>query len=102
MTAVVAAYNEAERIATVLRTLVTYPRFADVVVVDDGSTDDTAAVVDAFDVTYLRVEPNHGKGHAMDLGVRHAATDVIFFADADITGLTHTMIDQIVHTGHRR
>ncbi len=88
VTAVVAAYNEAERIADVLEVLCGYAGFAEVVVVDDGSTDGTGEVAAGHGATVLRVEPNKGKGHAMDVGVRHAATEVIFFADADIRGLT--------------
>lgn len=96
VTAVVAAYNEAPRIGRVLEVLTTYPGFAEVVVVDDGSTDDTAEVASGFPVTVIRVEPNQGKGHAMDLGVAHAGTDVVFFSDADIMGLNHSMIDATV------
>jgi glycosyltransferase involved in cell wall biosynthesis len=94
VTAIVAAFNEEARIGRVLEVLTTFPGFAEVVVVDDGSTDRTAAEAARFPVTVIRLENNQGKGHAMDVGVEHASTDVIFFADADIVGLTHDMIAQ--------
>lgn len=96
VTAIVAAFNEAARIGSVLEVLTTYPGFAEVVVVDDGSTDGTGDVAAAFPVTVLRMEPNQGKGHAMDVGVEHASTEIIFFSDADIVGLTHRMISETV------
>lgn len=96
VTAIVAAYNEATRIGVVLEVLTSYDGFAEVVVVDDGSTDRTGETVSQYPVTYLRVEPNQGKGHAMDVGVLHASTATIFFADADIVGLTHEMIRETV------
>lgn len=92
VTAVVAAFNEEGRIGAVLEALTTYPGFREVIVVDDGSTDGTGREARRYPVTYLRIEPNQGKGHAMDVGVRHAETEVVFFADADIRGLTHEMI----------
>lgn len=96
VTAIVAAYNEAGRIGRVLDVLTTYDGFDEVVVVDDGSTDGTSDAAMAYPVTCLRVEPNQGKGHAMDVGVVHSNSDVIFFADADIVGLTHEMIRETV------
>ena len=96
VTAVVAAFNEASRIGRMLEILTTFEGFREVVVVDDGSTDDTAEAASEFPVTVLEVTPNQGKGHAMDVGVAHASTDVIFFADADIVGLTHDMIEETI------
>ena len=96
MTAIVPAYNEASRIGRVLEVLTTYPGFEEVIVVDDGSTDGTAEVAADYPVTCLRLQPNQGKGRAMAVGVQHASTEVIFFADADITGLTHEMITETV------
>jgi glycosyltransferase involved in cell wall biosynthesis len=96
VTAVVCAYNEADRISEVLEVLVTYSGFSEVIVVDDGSTDDTAVVAKRYPVTYLRLNPNQGKGRAMDAGVKASTTPVIFFADADIKGLTHDVIARTV------
>ena len=96
ITAIVPAYNEAARIGPVLDVLVSYPHFLEIIVIDDGSTDNTQSVVAPYDVRYVKSEQNRGKGHAMDLGVAKAESDIVFFVDADISGLTHEMIDRIV------
>lgn len=95
ITAIVPAYNEAERIGSVLEVLTTYPDFQEVIVVDDGSTDNTAEVVKRYKVRYVRNKVNKGKGYAMDVGVKLARGDIIFFSDADMLGLSHRMIDEI-------
>lgn len=96
VTAIVPAYNEEERIGSVLDVLVNFPGFSEIIVVDDGSTDRTLDIVKKYDVAYIRIEKNSGKGHAMDLAVKKAKTDVIFFCDADVKNLTHETIENIV------
>lgn len=96
ITAIVPAYNEAERIGEVLRILSNHPAFCEVIVVDDGSSDATQSTVARYPVRYIRHATNQGKAQAMETGVRLAASDVLFFCDADISGLTHAIIDEIV------
>ena len=96
VSAVVPAFQEAERIGTVLETLVSYPGFCEVIVVDDGSTDGTAEIAAKHGAKVIVNPENIGKAGAMDRGVKAAQGDVLFFVDADIRGLTHEMIRGIV------
>jgi polyprenyl-phospho-N-acetylgalactosaminyl synthase len=80
----------------VLTTLTSYPGFVEVIVVDDGSTDGTAEVARDHGATCLRLPRNRGKGAALEAGIREAATDVVFLADADIRDLDHTTIDAML------
>ena len=81
--ALIPGYQEGPRIAAVVAA--TRP-FLPVVVVDDGSTDDTAAQAEAAGATVLVQQPNAGKGAALRAGFRHAlengATAVVTL-DAD-------------------
>ncbi len=57
-------------------------RILEIIVADDGSTDDTPARADAAGATALR-QPNRGAAAARNLGARHAAGDILLFTDAD-------------------
>lgn len=87
---VVPAYNEEHRIEASLRKIRAYTEAqqypVEVIVVDDGSTDATAAVVAKFpEVRYLHVTPNRGKGYAVRHGALKASGKLVLFTDADLS-----------------
>jgi cellulose synthase/poly-beta-1,6-N-acetylglucosamine synthase-like glycosyltransferase/peptidoglycan/xylan/chitin deacetylase (PgdA/CDA1 family) len=84
---IVPAYNEKEGIEAAVRSLAggDYPGGIEVVVVDDGSTDGTAAIVERLalpDVRVVRV-PNGGKANALNTGIALAKHDLIVTVDGD-------------------
>jgi cellulose synthase/poly-beta-1,6-N-acetylglucosamine synthase-like glycosyltransferase/peptidoglycan/xylan/chitin deacetylase (PgdA/CDA1 family) len=84
---VVPAYNEKEGIEAAVRSLAggDHPGGIEVVVVDDGSSDGTAALVEAMklpDVRVVRI-PNGGKPNALNVGVALAKHDLIVMVDGD-------------------
>ncbi|MET0645571.1 MAG: dolichyl-phosphate beta-glucosyltransferase [Pyrinomonadaceae bacterium] len=95
---IIPAYNESARIGKTLREVVAYledqPGGGEVIVVDDGSKDDTTGVaervfaersVPSVEGRVLRVEPNRGKGHAVRTGLLAARNTVAAFFDADLS-----------------
>jgi hypothetical protein len=69
----------------------------EVIVVDDGSTDDTSGEAAAAGAKVVRREMSDGsKADAMAAGVAESDADAILFVDADCTGLTAEHLDQIV------
>jgi glycosyltransferase involved in cell wall biosynthesis len=86
--AVVPAYNEEARIGPVLRALLAAPELAEIIVVNDGSQDGTAAVARQFPtVRALDLPENRGKGAAMHCGALASEAELILFLDADLIGL---------------
>lgn len=86
---VICAYNEESRIANVLHALQGHPLVAEVIVVNDGSTDQTEAVVHTFpDVTCLTLDKNRGKSYALAQGVKKACKSRLMLLDADLIGIT--------------
>ncbi|MDM7460571.1 MAG: glycosyltransferase family 2 protein [bacterium] len=101
--AIVPAYNEATRIERVLSVLVQCPALHEILVVNDGSTDDTAAVALEFarqhaqpPVRVINLPVNRGKGGAMFAGATATDADVIIFFDADLIGLKPEHVERIL------
>jgi dolichyl-phosphate beta-glucosyltransferase len=95
---VIPAYNESARIGKTLRELLAYleeqPGGGEVIVVDDGSKDDTVGVAEGVfrerslsrvEGRVIRVEPNKGKGNAVRTGLLAARNTVAAFFDADLS-----------------
>lgn len=89
---VIPAYNEARRIEFTLEKTVSYlkeqPYTWELIVVDDGSSDQTADLAERFakqhpNIRVERVQPNRGKGHALKVGVLQSNGQYIGFTDAD-------------------
>ena len=81
-TVVIPAFNEARGIAETVAGL--KPQgFAEIVVVDDGSTDDTATRAETAGARVVRHPYNKGNGAAVKTGIREAKTPVILLMDAD-------------------
>jgi len=88
ITVLIPAYNEAPRIGRVLEVVCTADFVDQVVVIDDGSQDDTASVASRFPVLVLRHPRNFGKGKALVSGIRETKdSDIYLFIDADLLHL---------------
>nr|WP_244204431.1 bifunctional polysaccharide deacetylase/glycosyltransferase family 2 protein [Streptomyces africanus] len=82
---VVPAYNEELCIAKTLRSLAASDHPVEIIVVDDGSSDDTADLAQSLaldNVTVIR-QPNGGKPSALNTGVLRASHDIVVMLDAD-------------------
>src|SRR6185436_16123037 len=106
---VVPAYNEGARLGKSLRAIVSYlnkyPSQSELLVVDDGSTDETAKTARAelsdsgnVHTSVISYQTNLGKGRAVRLGLLASRSDIALFTDADLsTPITETpkLIDPI-------
>lgn len=82
---IIPAYNEAEGIPNLLEKIVSsgYHTSYEVIVVDDGSSDDTALIVSRFPVRLLKHHTNKGYGAALKTGIRKARGQKIIILDSD-------------------
>ncbi|MFE9819274.1 glycosyltransferase [Streptomyces sp. NBC_00236] len=81
----VPAYNESKCIANTVRSLMASDYPLEVIVIDDGSTDGTADLVDRMRLPGVRVvrQRNAGKPAALNNGIAHARYDIIVMMDGD-------------------
>jgi glycosyltransferase involved in cell wall biosynthesis len=80
---VIPAFNEAASIGAVVHDLAAAAPWLEILVVDDGSTDETGAQAAAAGARVIRHPYNKGNGAAVKSGIRHSAGAFILIADAD-------------------
>jgi glycosyltransferase involved in cell wall biosynthesis len=91
---VIPAYNESNRIRPTLDAILQYLQEckwdAEILVVDDGSRDDTAEIVRAYSRSHPHIQlisnpGNRGKGYSVRNGMLHARGEICLFTDADLS-----------------
>lgn len=90
ITILIAAYNEAADIATTLKSifLEDYPNTVHVIVINDGSRDETVNIVRSFmsehqNLSLIDLNQNGGKANALNDGLEQCSTDIVITIDAD-------------------
>ena len=101
ITCIIPAYNEANRIADVLKVALDHPSLSEIIMVDDGSTDGTAAQALEASALYghfqlIRHETNRGKSSAIATGIEEATGDLLLFLDSDLKGLGLPAISALI------
>ena len=94
--AIVPAYNEGATLHEVLSVLKATPSIDEVLVVSDGSTDDTVEIARSLGLRIIHLRQNQGKGRAMEIGVAHTGAGILLFVDADILNLTVDLISRLI------
>ncbi|MFD6244447.1 bifunctional polysaccharide deacetylase/glycosyltransferase family 2 protein [Streptomyces roseolus] len=85
VTVLVPAYNERECIANTLNSLASSDHPIEVIVIDDGSTDGTADIVESMALPFVRLirQANGGKSTALNTGIAAASYDIVVMMDGD-------------------
>jgi len=95
---IVPVYNNEGTILHVLTTLLACQAIHEIIAVDDGSQDDSAALIAFLEpaVRLIRNPLNLGKGGAVVVGIRASKGDTIFTCDADLAGLGLHHLERLI------
>lgn len=94
----VPAYNEEPRISSVLEVICSYNHNKRVVVIDDGSEDDTKEKAKKYPVELIVHEKNKGKGAALQTGIEYIQKSTYWlFLDADLINLSHCHMEALLN-----
>ena len=93
---IIPAHNEEDHINTVISAAKKVRGVDEIIVVDDGSTDNTATVAKDAGADVIVLPMNRGKGNAIKTGSEKAKGDVLIFLDADLTNITPNKIQKII------
>lgn len=88
LTIIIPCFNEAQTLSVILERVIDAQPKAQIVVVDDGSTDQTQQIcksgIFSKEIQYVPHSKNRGKGAAIATGLQHASGDIVVIQDADL------------------
>ncbi len=93
------AYNEADLIDDTVTAALAMPGISEVVVIDDGSDDDTSEVASQAGARVIVLAENSGKGAALNAGIAEVKADIYLMIDADLGSTaseTHILLEPIL------
>ena len=93
---VIPAYNEENTVARVVDVIKQVSCVDEIIVVDDGSSDNTAQEASEAGAIVISHEVNKGKGEALYTGYKNVECDIIAFIDADIHNLTSKKVSAMI------
>ena len=97
--AILPIFNEEKTVANVLSVLLKAEQLDEVIVVDDGSTDNSLNIIKSFQSDKLKIihlRENLGKSNAVKIAVKKTTADILLFCDGDLHNFTIQHINQLL------
>ncbi len=93
---IIPAFNEEDTVATVVNVVKKVSFVDEIIVVNDGSSDNTESEALNAGARVINHEINKGKGEALRTGYKEAECDIIAFIDADIYNLSSSKVEAMI------
>lgn len=93
---IIPAHNEEECVGHVVNAAKKVREIDEIIVVDDGSVDNTSKVAKKAGAKTIVLKQNRGKGYAMKMGAAQAKGEILLFLDADLKNISSNKIRKII------
>lgn len=100
---IIPAYNEQDRIGLTLENLLSLNLADEIIVINDGSEDNTDKIVRSYPVKLINYKKNQGKGRAVEIGIQQSSGDILAMLDADLVESVvyfRTLLDAVLNNGY--